>query len=192
MQIDILASATILKTKIELQLQQMVLIAEQFDVFKAIEFSIEDCDTFDFDQFNHLEHVVYIIQVTDFGNVKDATNLCSHIIDFKKGKKKVSFKLPQVNTGNCGDILYVGKSTGSFRLRLLQHIRSTSLSTFALHLDKWKIKKELARLKFKLLYSSIDFSKTGIENHVEQKDLLELIETSLHHQYKPLLGRSGH
>jgi len=43
-----------------------------------------------------------------------------------------------------------------------------------------------------MYYSEINFSHYSISDYNLRKELLEMLESSLHLKYKPLLGRSGH
>ena len=192
MDIDLVANATILKRKVENQLEQLIHIADKFEVFRSIEFAVEDSDKVDFSLFD-ISNVVYLIQIADFGNAVNGRRLCSSIAGLKK-KSKIKFKLPKVNVPSDGDsVLYIGKSSGSFKNRMEQHLLGKSETTFALHLNKWNnYPKEFEGLRFKLYFTEIKFNQLGIDDKNEQKDLLELVETSLHQNYKPLLGRSGH
>jgi hypothetical protein len=114
--------------------------------------------------------------------------ICNKIKDRKKLKKN-ELKLPKVNFENLGGgnkILYVGKSLGLFSERLKQHLGEGSEKTYALHLNKWNDNLDL-KVKLKLYFTSFG----GIIKD-DQNDLLELLESSLHHKLKPILGRTGH
>ena len=108
-------------------------------------------------------------------------------------KQKISSKeprLPKVNSVNISlgnKVLYVGKSGGNFYSRLKQHLGHESSKTYALHLNLWQ-KVIIGRdIQLRLYYFSFDNIKSGINN-----ELLETIETALHTELKPLLGRIGH
>lgn len=114
-------------------------------------------------------------------------------------KKDVKFKpkLPKVNTENSSingkenDVLYVGKSSGYLHTRLRQHLGNESEKTYALHLNQWKRHPVLSRVKLKLYWTQVNVAKYYKESK-RQQELLELLETGLHRELKPILGRSGH
>ena len=93
--------------------------------------------------------------------------------------------LPKVNDLRLNEILYVGKSQKDFKSRLKNHFGLGSVTTYALHLSKWNTKLLVPKgLKLELYYTQIP--------NVTDSDLVELLESSLHHTLQPILGRSGH
>ncbi len=173
------------------QLNILKRISSEFLPFQEIDFDIADCALLDLNYLN-LYHSIYLIQVREFGEVINGGNFCK-IIEKVKEKNKKKFKLPKINFENSGSkFLYIGKSTGSLKLRLEQHFKSNITKTYALHLCRWNDNEKLRNMKFTLYYTSLDFEKFGIEERSQQKDLLEMAESALHKEHKPLLGRSGH
>lgn len=81
----------------------------------------------------------------------------------------------------------MGKSTGNFKTRLKQHLGGYSHSTYSLQFSSWTDK--LKTMKIDLYYTQVDFNTA--KNH-NTNDLLELLETALHLEHQPFLGRSGH
>jgi hypothetical protein len=192
MQINLTENLILLKQESDRKFAILESLRVKSEDFKSIEFSLFDCAKTDFSLLE-LFNVVYLIQVTDFGIAENGLKLCSNVATLK-ATKSVKFKLPKVNIKDAeGNILYIGKSTMSFRKRMEQHILGKSAQTFALHLDNWNhYPKKFENLRLKLFYTSIDFEKLNIQDHNDKKDLLEIVETSLHQKYKPLLGRTGH
>ncbi len=191
MKIDISKHIADYRSRVISQLDDLTSIGKLIPEFKSIDFRI--------DSFNEkalksldIENVVYVIQITDFGAKMNASLLCRKISDYKKKQKKT--KYPKVNAKNAeilnNNILYIGKSSGLFLKRLEQHLNANSPKTYALHMKTWG--KEFSNLKLKLFYTSIDANIFKDFKNFEAKDLLELIETSLHQKFQPLLGRSGH
>lgn len=191
MQIDINGHIAEYKSKVLSQLEDLTAIGNLIPQFKSIDFTIE---SFDEKALKELEipNAVYIIQIKDFGAKLNSILICEKLNRLKKKSKKNRY--PKVNMQNAkvlnNTILYIGKSSGTFSKRLGYHLDKNPYGTYAMHMRAWG--KEFSELQFKLIYTSIDDSIFNQYKNIESKDLLELIETSLHHKYKPLLGRSGH
>jgi hypothetical protein len=168
----------------EIALKEIQFIREGFD-YRHL--TVTDLDKFE------MNDVLYLFRIVKYGNGVAAIDICAEVERLKKKRSKL--KLPHVNmqnqTGNK-DILYVGKSSGSFRTRLKQHLTSASASTYALHLQEWRDNKVLGNIELELCYAPVTLKHHKIKNATEEKDILEFLESSLHRQFKPLLGRSGH
>jgi len=135
------------------------------------------------------KHVLYYFELPK-GFGFSPNEICSVISKEKEDNK--TLKLPKVNASNANGeknrILYVGKSSGKFSTRLKQHLFNNSKSTYALHLSEWqRIFNTEKELNLNLYF--VSFSDKIKEAN---KDVLEIIETSLHYQLKPILGRTGH
>jgi hypothetical protein len=175
-----------LEDSVKKNLDLMNEIANQKLEFSIVNFNLFELDTFDLEMFNR-SNVIYLFKIKDWGTLSNGSELCKLIVAMKADKRNP--KLPKVNTENKDGILYVGKSTGNFKTRLAQHLGGKSPSTYALHLSSWK--DNLKTIELELHYAVVDFDSMKI-NTIDAKEVLELLETALHHQYKPLLGRSGH
>ena len=131
--------------------------------------------------------VLYYFEIINI-NDNSSIDICNKILTFKN-KNKLP-KLPKVNINNAelkgSRILYVGKSFGSFRQRIKQHLGKSSKKTYALHFNIWNniFNKEV---NLKLHFVSLDHIIKDNEDY-----LLEKYETAMHNELKPLLGRSGH
>lgn len=192
MQIDIVEDSRNLKSKIDSQLSQMLLVAETIGEFNKIQFNVCALDEIDLNLFRK-NNVLYFIKIIDFGNNLNSLSFCEKIKEIKE--IDTTLKLPKVNFENINadnSLLYVGKSTNNFAKRMKQHFGKSSKTTYSLHIEKWLQFPELCSMKFEIYYHSIDFVGLNIVDHEEQKQLLELLETALHYKYKPLLGRTGH
>ena len=91
--------------------------------------------------------------------------------------------MPKINTSNkevCNGILYVGKTNKNFISRFRQHLGLIPNDTYALQLKYWA-----TDFKLSLFVSPMKLS-------VEQIPYLENLETALHYNLEPLLGRSEH
>ena len=80
----------------------------------------------------HLENVIYIFKVTDFGEKGNSVSFCNRIQKIKETRKKV--KYPKVNSNHTLDentTLYLGKSSGSFKNRIRQHLGLVSEKTYS-------------------------------------------------------------
>ena len=71
--------------------------------------------------------------------------------------------------------------------RFVSHLTSSSPSVYGLHLEYWQNNSDLNQLELELYYSKINLKPDEIDS-----EILEILETSLHKKYKPILGRSGH
>jgi hypothetical protein len=151
--------------------------------FGFVEFSSDhliDCKSF------NLKKVVYFFELDE--NDEACEIICNTIKTRKKATRN-QLKLPKVNFQNLdttNKILYVGKSSGPFSERLKQHFGEGSEKSYALHLNKWN---DVLKLKTKLKLFYISF-----EGALDEKDknLLEMLEASLHDKLKPILGIIGH
>ncbi len=131
----------------------------------------------------------YIILDTEM-NIDEMT---SKLKKYKKAhpkNRKSYIALPKINFNtfqNESNCLYVGKTNSNFISRFEYHLGvDKGKSTFALHLNAWKeILKPKTELSFTMFYSIIPLKK-------EQLYFLEMIESGLHHYFKPLLGRASH
>jgi hypothetical protein len=138
-----------------------------------------------------IKNTVYYWKVQDFGSCSNALQFSGIFDSFKK--QMTELKLPQVNTTKeANTILYIGKSEGPLHTRIKQHLGLASKRLYAMHLNQWLNINQFIGLKIKLYYTHLDFESFGIKDLKDQKDILELFETSLHNQYKPILGRTGH
>ena len=192
MNIDLIQSAENHKSSIINQLDKMILASKKIENFKKLEFHILHTDKIDLNALK-LKNVIYFINVVEFGENLDQLLFCNRIKKTKNLNKKV--KLPKVNFDNISrenTVLYVGKSSGNFYNRIKQHLSNDSKTTYSLQLGSWMMYPELCNMKLELYYTSIDFDILNIPEHEEQKQLIELLETALHNNYKPLLGRTGH
>ncbi|MBK7042045.1 MAG: GIY-YIG nuclease family protein [Bacteroidetes bacterium] len=166
-------------------------IAKDIASFKKIEIDIQTCQDINLSDFE-VDHVIYLFKLTNLTKEFDDCKFCK---EFSAIKKKAKYKLPQVNEINTtknNDVLYIGKSSGLFSTRLRNHFSSNSLKTYSLQLPQLAKQKKLQHLKMEMYYSNIDYAKHSITDHDLKKELLEMLESSLHLQHKPLLGRSGH
>lgn len=193
MKIDLKKEATFYKEQVIDNLQLMCSIANDVPPFEEIQFDIQTCDQINFSQFE-MNDVIYVLRINNFSKEFSNVRFCEVISQLKK-TKSVKYKLPKVNMEyaiNENSILYVGKSSGLFSTRLKNHCCDLSDKTYSLQLFHLKSLPKLPHLTFTLYYTKVDFDKHGITEHNQKKGLLELLETSLHHHYKPLLGRTGH
>jgi len=193
MKIDLKKEAEFYKAQVVENLQLMCSVAESIPPFQEMDFDIQTCDQINFAHFE-LTNVIYILSIINFSKDFNNVQFCE-VISKLKATKSIKYKLPKVNIEhavNENSILYVGKSSGLFSTRLKNHFCNISGKTYSLQLFHLKSIKKLSQLKFTLYYTNVDFDKHGITEHQHRKELLELLETSLHHHYKPLLGRTGH
>lgn len=192
MNIDLKNPAENYKASIVNQLDKMLLAAEKIEPFKKIDFDILHTQNVE-SEILKLKNVIYLINIAEFGENHNQLSFCKRIKRIKDTRKNI--KLPQVNFENISNentVMYVGKSSGSFAIRMKQHLGKGSKKTYSLQMDTWIMYQELCDMKFELYYTSIDFEKLDIPEPEEQSQLLELLETALHVNYKPLLGRTGH
>jgi hypothetical protein len=137
-----------------------------------------------------INNVLYFFKIKNDDDF--SATICSEIKKLK-ANKEVLKKLPKVNKAHEGDkILYVGKSSGVFSNRLNQHFGNGSNQTYALHFDLWKDIALLKDLEIELYYLSIDLESYHFKNKSEESECLEYLETILHLNLKPILGRTGH
>lgn len=190
--IDLINPAENYKSSIVNQLDKMLLASEKIEPFKKIDIDVLHTDKVDLEDLK-LKNVIYLINIVEFGENLNQLSFCNRIKRIKDISKKV--KLPKVNFENIPNentVLYVGKSSGSFANRIKQHLGKGSKKTYSLQIESWMMYPELCNMKLELYYTSIDFEKLDIHDHEEQKQLIELLETALYNNYKPLLGRTGH
>ncbi|WP_018343895.1 GIY-YIG nuclease family protein [Cytophaga aurantiaca] len=157
------------------------LLSFEMPEFKSVEFSSIDIDDeyaknlLDKVNINKDSKIIYYIKI----NSKDKATQIIDLVTKKKKNKKV--KLPLVNSkNNNSDILYVGKTNSNFPSRFKSHLCLTNPSTFALHLEHWK--KDLP------LHLTLWFAEITLD----EDKYMEQLESILHDQLKPILGRSGH
>ncbi len=123
--------------------------------------------------------VLYYFQLVDTNKIDP---IVERIRELKSGGK-TKYSLPKINSTidlPSRSILYLGKSQKNFRERLKQHCGFGSSSTFALHLLKWA--KPLG-LDLSLHYTIFP---TTAPLHIQIQ-----IETMMHQNMKPILGREG-
>lgn len=192
MNIDLINPFENYKTSIVSQLDKMLLAANKIEDFKKMDFTVLQTELVDLEALK-LKNVIYLINIAHFGENLNQKSFCNRIKKIKDTQKKI--KLPKVNFENISNentVLYVGKSSGSFASRMKQHFGKGSKKTYSLQIDSWMMYPELCDMKLELYYTSIDFEKLDIHEHEEQKQIIEFLETALHNNYKPLLGRAGH
>lgn len=192
MVIDLKIHAENHKLKILNELNKMIDTVKLIEDFQKVEFDFLNYNKIDLKSLD-LKNVIYVFKIIDFGEKGSNISFCNRIQTIKETRKKV--KYPKVNSNHAVDentTLYIGKSSGSFKNRIRQHLGLVSEKTYSLQLRSWLQFSDLSQVKLELYYTSIDFEKLGIKDHEEQKTLIELLETALHNYYKPLLGRSGH
>ncbi len=192
MDIDLKFHAEKHKSKVIKELDKMITASQQIEAFQKIDFDFLNYEAIDLKRLD-LKNVIYIFKVTDFGEKLNSSSFCNRIQRIKDTRKKT--KYPKVNSefaANENSILYIGKSSGSFKNRIRQHLGLVSEKTYSLQLQSWLQFPDLSEVKLELYFTSIDFDKLDVIEHEEQKTLIEILETALHQHYKPLLGRSGH
>lgn len=161
-------------------LNNAALVSKNID-FNFLDFSIDNLPTPD--SFKS-KMVVYFFEIIDSYDLGES--ICETIDSVKK-RKGNNIKFPRVNFKNSENgnrILYVGKYIDTFSTRLKQHFGCSSEKVYALHFNKWE---KHSQLKLRLHYASL-------EDVIKKEDsqLLEIIETAIHFNLKPLLGRTGH
>ena len=160
--------------------------------FKKIDFDFQEQENCNLDFAKDKKDVLYFFKIS---NDKIASKNICKIIQKKKSKKN-SVKYPKVNSENLeingveNKILYIGKSSTGFHKRLKDHLGLSSASTYSLQLKTWIEDKNLKKVKLELYYLPFNFA--SLEDGFDKNEILELIESSLHYHYKPILGRSGH
>lgn len=185
--IDLKSNILNYKNKIIKQFDLISLLSKQNLDFKKHTINLIEPNNIDLSLFD-LKNVLYLFKVSDWGEVKNGTELCNAISTMKADKSYP--KLLKVNSDNGKKILYLGKSTGNYKTRLRQHLAGYSPSTYSLQLSSWT--NTFVPMKIDLYYAHIDFPELKNMTLAENHDLLEQLETSLHLEYQPLLGRSGH
>jgi hypothetical protein len=139
------------------------------------------------------KHVIYFIKVLDFGKLTNSEDFIK-IFEKIKTDKKAKYKYPQINkdSNSRSEYLYVGKSSTNFATRLKQHFGTNSPSTYAIHYQSWNFDPTFKNFELELNYYQFDEKMFLDHTNELQKILLEIIESSLHKELKPILGRSGH
>ncbi len=165
-------------------------VSNQIGAFKQFEFTIDNCNlTTNLSEFNNLSSCIYYFQIVHWPQGCNPVSF-KQKIQLLKNRKSNRLKLPQINIENNSNILYVGKSNGLFSNRLKQHLCSTSKQTYALHLSE--LKQFFGSMKLILHYTQVDNDIYKQQQYANQKRILEIIETALHQNLKPILGRRGH
>ena len=160
--------------------------------FEKIDFHYQQQENFNLDFATDKKDVLYFFIILN--DIIASKNICK-IIQKKKSKKN-SVKYPKVNSENVeingveNKILYIGKSSTGFHKRLKDHLGLSSASTYSLQLKTWLEDENLMKVKLELYYLPFNFA--SLEDGFDKNEILELIESSLHYHYRPILGRSGH
>ena len=156
--------------------------------FEKIDFHYQQQENCNLDFATDKKDVLYFFKISN--DIIASKNICK-IIQKKKSKKN-SVKYPKVNSENVeingveNKILYIGKSSK----RLKDHLGLSSSSTYSLQLKTWLEDENLMKVKLELYYLPFNFA--SLEDGFDKNEILELIESTLHNYYKPILGRSGH
>ncbi len=167
------------------------ILAKDIKNFQVYPFDFNRIKVKDLEQFQ-VSNVLYFFEIANFGAKLDNASFCEKIQKIKDDPK-YNFKLPLVNYNNAirdNKILYVGKSNGSFKTRLKQHLGLSSPKTYALHLKQWRNHNTLSGIKLNLYYAIVDLNNEDYQAY--EKDILEHLESALHLKFQPLLGRTGH
>ena len=160
--------------------------------FEKIDFHYQQQENCNLDFATDKKDVLYFFKISN--DIIASKNICK-IIQKKKSKKN-SVKYPKVNSENVeingveNKILYIGKSSTGFHKRLKDHLGLSSASTYSLQLKTWIEDNNLSNVKLELYYLPFNFA--SLEDGFDKNEILELIESSLHYHYRPILGRSGH
>ena len=160
--------------------------------FEKIDFHYQQPENCNLDFATDKKDVLYFFKISN--DIIASKNICK-IIQKKKSKKN-SVKYPKVNSENVeingveNKILYIGKSSTGFHKRLKDHLGLSSASTYSLQLKTWLEDENLMKVKLELYYLPFNFA--SLEDGFDKNEILELIESSLHYHYRPILGRSGH
>ena len=160
--------------------------------FEKIDFHYQQQENCNLDFAKDKKDVLYFFKISN--DIIASKNICK-IIQKKKSKKN-SVKYPKVNSENVeingveNKILYIGKSSTGFHKRLKDHLGLSSASTYSLQLKTWLEDENLMKVKLELYYLPFNFA--SLEDGFDKNEILELIESSLHYHYRPILGRSGH
>jgi hypothetical protein len=193
MKINFAKSIEVYIDKTDSLMEMARIIALDFKHFEVIPFDYTSMTIEDLNQFE-VSNVLYFFEIVEYGSKMSSKEFCKKIQEVKNKSKK-NLKLPLVNFQNApfdDGILYVGKSSGNFKTRLKHHLGLGSLKTYALHLKQWEKHKALAAIKLNLHYAIIDLKKYEFNTRTEELDVLEHLESALHLQFQPLLGRAGH
>lgn len=176
------------KNDIDLKYLKVNSILDDDIIFEKLPFD-ENC----YDKIEKAKHVIYYIEIISNWENTDAVKFFKDFKNLKLSKeaKKLKINFPQINS-ECSSILYVGKSSTDFKSRIKYHCTVNSPSTYAIHYEYWKNKIGFENIKFEIHYFQFDEAKFEQYDYELQKELLEIIESSLHLKLKPLLGRSGH
>lgn len=160
--------------------------------FQKIEFNFLEQENYNLDFALAKKDVLYFFKISN--NEVKSKKICE-IIQTNK-TENITVKFPKVNLNNVeingveNKILYIGKSSTGFHKRMKDHLGLSSTSTYSLQLKTWITDKNLSNVKLELYF--LPFNFVGLEDNFNKNEILELIESSLHHHYKPILGRSGH
>lgn len=160
--------------------------------FQKIEFNFLEQENYNLDFALGKKDVLYFFKISN--NEVKSKKICE-IIQTNK-TENITVKYPKVNLNNVeingveNKILYIGKSSTGFHKRMKDHLGLSSTSTYSLQLKTWITDKNLSNVKLELYFLPFNFA--GLEDNFNKNEILELIESSLHHHYKPILGRSGH
>lgn len=160
--------------------------------FQKIEFNFLEQENYNLDFALGKKDVLYFFKISN--NEVKSKKICE-IIQTNK-TENITVKFPKVNLNNVeingveNKILYIGKSSTGFHKRMKDHLGLSSTSTYSLQLKTWITDKNLSNVKLELYFLPFNFA--GLEDNFNKNEILELIESSLHHHYKPILGRSGH
>ena len=160
--------------------------------FEKIDFHHKEQENCNLDFAKDKKDVLYFFKISN--DEINSKNICE-IIQKKKSKNN-SVKYPKVNSENVeingveNKILYIGKSSTGFHKRLKDHLGLSSASTYSLQLKTWLEDENLMKVKLELYYLPFNFA--SLEDGFDKNEILELIESSLHYHYRPILGRSGH
>ncbi|MES2654267.1 MAG: hypothetical protein V4620_01690 [Bacteroidota bacterium] len=129
---------------------------------------------------------LYYFKIVDSFNHQDLKIKISRFKETHRKGMANYLALPKVNESTLDKYLYVGKSEDGFLSRLRIHFGFTSNGTYGLHILKWF---EYCGISdhFQI---ELHFAEVKLNN--EQNHLLEIMESALHHELKPILGRSGH
>lgn len=109
---------------------------------------------------------IYIIQ--EVGG--DSEKTFESFVDYKKG---TYVALPAINKPNS--VLYVGSSTTNLKNRILQHLTSKNLDTYALHLSEW-------------FQGQVSVT---IKEYDVSREVLQLLEDQLAEELQPAFGKRG-
>ena len=160
--------------------------------FEKIKFEYKKQENCNLDFAKDKKDVLYFFKISN--DEINSKNICE-IIQKKKSKNN-TLKYPKVNLNNAeingveNKILYIGKSSTGFHKRLKDHLGLSSASTYSLQFKTWIEDKNLKKVKLELYYLPFNFA--SLEDGFDKNEILELIESSLHYHYRPILGRSGH